>query len=153
MGGVLFASLFSQWCPIILATQVSRSTWTNWTSPRAKFCFDWCHCRYCCSGSSQRLLTAITKPLPQPPMSLQIWTMILLPAPAGLVASPLVYVISFVTHFELIFGSSTYHYPNVYKNQLWFNKIYLSITRKLWMPKYFNITLPTNLGKRLCSLM
>lgn len=38
----------------------------------SEICFNWYYCRYCCSGAGQRLLMAMTSPLPQPPMSLQI---------------------------------------------------------------------------------
>lgn len=51
---------------------------------------DLCQRRYSASGSGHRFEMATTKPLPQPPMSLQTWTITLGPSPSGTVASPVV---------------------------------------------------------------
>ncbi len=82
--------------PIMLPTQRYGSTRTNWTAPRAKSlpARSRCQRRYAASGSGRRRDSASTKPLPQPPRSLQTWTISLTPLPSGAVASPRTYVIS-----------------------------------------------------------
>src|SRR4051812_7923182 len=74
----------------MFATVTHLSTSTNWTAPNLKLS-PLLHFRYSASGDFHLLDSANTKPLPQPPRSLQTCAMILWPDAWGQVASPWMY--------------------------------------------------------------